>query len=91
MPGSSLMVPMRYSVTAADAVIDRLERAKNPGAEGKALCVELIRAMREIPGVAGVHVMAYRREELVQEIVQEAGIRSPGDRDDLPAAYGPAV
>ena len=30
--------------------------------------------MREIPGVAGVHVMAYRQEELVAEIIEEAGL-----------------
>ena len=58
-----------------DAVIDRLERAKNPAAEGTALCIELMQAIREIPGVAGVHVMAYRREHLVSEIVLRSGVR----------------
>ena len=28
----------------------------------------------EIQGVAGVHIMAYRQEELVPEIVEEAGL-----------------
>jgi methylenetetrahydrofolate reductase (NADPH) len=27
-----------------------------------------------VPGVCGVHVMAYRQEELVAEIIQEAGL-----------------
>ncbi len=57
-----------------DTVIDRLERAPKPGAEGKRLCIELIQEIREIPGVHGVHVMAYRREHLVGEIVEESGI-----------------
>jgi len=57
-----------------DAVIDRLERAEKPKAEGKKLCVELIQRIREIEGVAGVHVMAYRQEEFVAEIIEEAGI-----------------
>ena len=26
-----------------------------------------------IPGISGVHVMAYRQEELVAEIIEEAG------------------
>ncbi|SEA80558.1 methylenetetrahydrofolate reductase [Rubrimonas cliftonensis] len=56
-----------------DAVIDRLERAANPAEEGKRLCIELIGRMREIHGVAGVHVMAYRREHLVSEIVHASG------------------
>lgn len=57
-----------------DAVIDRLDRARDPGEEGRRLCIELIQAVREMPGVAGVHVMAYRREHLVADILREAGI-----------------
>ena len=30
--------------------------------------------MQEIEGVVGVHVMAYRQEELVAEIIREAGL-----------------
>ena len=57
-----------------DAIIDRLEKAEKPGVEGKKLCIELIQQMREIEGVAGVHIMAYRREHLVGEIIEESGI-----------------
>ena len=42
--------------------------------EGKRLCVEIIQQVREIAGVSGVHVMAYRQEELVAEIIEEAGL-----------------
>ena len=31
--------------------------------------------IREIPGVAGIHVMAYRREHQVSEIVLRSGVR----------------
>ncbi len=41
---------------------------------GKRLCVELIQEVREIEGVSGVHVMAYRQEELVAEVIEEAGL-----------------
>ena len=58
-----------------DAVIDRLDRAAKPAAEGTALCIELMRRIREIPGVAGIHVMAYRREHLVSDIVLRSGVR----------------
>lgn len=57
-----------------ETVIDRLERAAKPAEEGKKLCIELIQQMREISGVKGVHVMAYRREHLVYEIIKESGI-----------------
>lgn len=63
-------------VVIPDEIVNRL--AKTPKerklAEGKAICVEIIQQVREIPGVAGVHVMAYRQEELVAEIIAEAGL-----------------
>jgi methylenetetrahydrofolate reductase (NADPH) len=57
-----------------DHVIDRMEKAAKPGEEGKRLCIELIQQIREIKGVAGVHVMAYRRENQVSEIILESGV-----------------
>ena len=57
-----------------DSVVDRLN--KTPKArwveEGMTICVELIEQIRVIEGVAGVHVMAYRQEELVVEIIRRA-------------------
>ncbi|WP_044008436.1 methylenetetrahydrofolate reductase [Leisingera methylohalidivorans] len=57
-----------------DAVIDRMEKAEKPGQEGKKICVELIQQMREIAGVSGVHVMAYRKEHEVSEIIRASGV-----------------
>lgn len=59
-----------------DAVVERLRKTPKAQkrAEGKRICVEIIQQVREIEGVAGVHVMAYRQEELVAEIVEEAGL-----------------
>ena len=57
-----------------DALISRIERAAKPVEEGKRICIELIQQIRVIKGVAGVHVMAYRREHLVGEIIEESGI-----------------
>jgi methylenetetrahydrofolate reductase (NADH) len=58
-----------------DAVIERLEGSGKPAEEGAELCIELMQQIREIPGVAGIHVMAYRREHLVSEIVLRSGVR----------------
>jgi 5,10-methylenetetrahydrofolate reductase len=70
-----------------DAVIERLEGAEDQKREGKNICVEIIQQCREIAGVSGVHVMAYRQEELVAEIVHETGIlrgRRPWQRQPSP-------
>jgi 5,10-methylenetetrahydrofolate reductase len=74
-----------------DAVVERLERAQNPRAEGKRLCIELIQEIREIGGVSGVHVMAYRQEEYVAEIVHDSGVlkgRIPWSRQVQSAVLG---
>jgi len=57
-----------------DGVIARLEGAQDQKVEGKRLCIEIIQEVREIPGISGVHVMAYRQEQYVSEIVHESGI-----------------
>jgi methylenetetrahydrofolate reductase (NADPH) len=57
-----------------DELIRRVEGSATPGEEGKRICIELIQRIREVRGVAGVHVMAYRREHLVEEIVEESGV-----------------
>ncbi len=47
----------------------------------------MIQQLREVQGVAGVHVMAYRQEEYVSEIVHESGVlegRAPWRRDFVP-------
>jgi 5,10-methylenetetrahydrofolate reductase len=57
-----------------DAIIARLEGAADQKAEGKRLCIDIINEVKEIAGVSGIHVMAYRQEEYVAEIVHESGV-----------------
>ena len=67
-----------------DAVIARLEGAQDQKREGKQLCIDIINEVKEIEGVAGIHVMAYRQEEHVAEIVHESGVlkgRKPWQRE----------
>lgn len=74
-----------------DAVVERLRTAEKPKLEGRRLCVEIIQQVREIEGVAGVHVMAYRQEETVAEIIDRSGVLSgrvpwyPGRDQDIAA------
>jgi methylenetetrahydrofolate reductase (NADPH) len=63
-----------------DSVVERLRGAQDQAREGRNLCIELIQAIREMRGISGVHVMAYRQEESVAEIVDRSGVlkgRSP--------------
>lgn len=41
-----------------DAVIERLENAEDPQAEGIALCAETMRTLAALPGVSGIHLMS---------------------------------
>jgi len=70
-----------------DSVMARLEGATDEKREGRRICVEMIQALREEPGVAGVHVMAYRQSQYVAEIVRESGVlrgRAPWRRSFVP-------
>ena len=57
-----------------DSVINRLKGAEDQKAEGLQLCIDLIQEIREIEGVDGVHIMAYRQEHNVPDIVTRSGI-----------------
>jgi len=63
-------------VVIPDQIIDRLHKTptEHQQEEGKQICIEIIEQLREIEGVSGVHIMAYRQEELVADIVQKAGL-----------------
>ena len=74
-----------------DALIARLAGAKDQAREGREICIELIQTIREMRGVHGVHLMAYRQEESVAEIVDRSHVlqgRSPWypGRDEAPPA-----
>ncbi len=47
-----------FGVHVPEPTIARLEGAADQAAEGRKICAELIQGLREIPGVAGAHVMA---------------------------------
>lgn len=59
-----------------DQIIDRLRKAGKDRVkeEGINICVETIQRLREIEGVAGVHLMAIEWEEMVPAIVEKAGL-----------------
>ncbi|WP_446011613.1 acetyl-CoA decarbonylase/synthase complex subunit delta [Candidatus Electrothrix sp.] len=65
-----------------DEVINRMKGAKDKKQEGINICVDIINQVKEIPGVAGVHVMAIEWEEAVPEICEKAGLLPRPTFDD---------
>ena len=64
-----------HGVTVPEPVIARLEGAADPAAEGRRLCVEMIQGLAEIPGVAGVHVMApLQGADAIAQEIADSGI-----------------
>ena len=59
-----------------DEVVDRMASAPKGEAKqmGIDLCVDIIKQVRQIEGVAGVHIMAIEWEEAVAEICEKAGL-----------------
>ncbi|MFC1862444.1 methylenetetrahydrofolate reductase [Thermodesulfobacteriota bacterium] len=59
-----------------DDVIKRMEGVPKDKQkdEGINICVETIQRLREMKGVSGVHIMAIEWEEVVEEIVDRAGL-----------------
>lgn len=69
-----------------EQLLHRLEQSTDQKREGAKICVELIRALRRMEGIAGVHVMAHRNESLVPEILRESGVAE--ERNAAPARPG---
>ncbi|HZR61490.1 MAG TPA: methylenetetrahydrofolate reductase [Xanthobacteraceae bacterium] len=59
-----------YGTIIADALIKRMEGAADPAREGIAICAELIEELSQIPGIAGVHIMAPGNDAAIPEVIQ---------------------
>lgn len=64
-------------VHVPESMIARIEAAKDQRAEGLEILVETIRALRAVDGVAGVHLMGHRNEEILAEAIRRSGVRLP--------------
>ncbi len=61
-------------IEVPEDLIKRMASASDAGAEGIKVTIELINAVREIPGVKGVHLQAIEAERLLPEVVEGAGL-----------------
>lgn len=63
-------------VIIPDKIVERLRKTpkEQKVEEGKRICIEIIEQVKEIEGIAGVHIMAFRQEKHVPDMVQAAGL-----------------
>ena len=61
-------------IEVPDEMIRRMKSSPKPKAEGLKITVELINAIKEIPGVKGVHLQAIETESLLPDIIKSAGL-----------------
>jgi methylenetetrahydrofolate reductase (NADPH) len=63
-----------FGTIIPDAFIERLDKAADPKAEGRRICIEVLRELAEIPGVAGAHVMAPMNFAEIPVVIAESGV-----------------
>ncbi|MGH6790637.1 MAG: methylenetetrahydrofolate reductase [Pseudolabrys sp.] len=61
-----------FGTIIPDALVDRMEKASDPAAEGQRICLELIEQLGAVKGIAGVHIMAPGNDAVVPGIIAEA-------------------
>jgi methylenetetrahydrofolate reductase (NADPH) len=61
-----------FGAIIPDAIVERMERAADPAAEGRRICIEMVRELSDIPHVAGVHIMAPGNDAAVPDIITAA-------------------
>jgi methylenetetrahydrofolate reductase (NADPH) len=67
-----------FGVSIPSGIIERLDRAADQRAEGVAICVELMQALKKTPGINGVHLMApMQGSEAIAEAILASGLRKP--------------
>jgi len=75
-------------VNIPDHIIDRLAAAEDPLHEGMKIAAEQVRAARQL--CQGVHMMAVRREDLIPQILEMAGVEPQQQKQSI-VAPSPAL
>ena len=63
-----------FGTIVPDAIVERLEKASDPRGEGRRICVEVLRELARIPGVAGAHIMAPMNFGEIPAVIEEAKV-----------------
>jgi methylenetetrahydrofolate reductase (NADPH) len=64
----------RSRVRIPDSLVQRLERAKDPRAEGLAICAEQLTQLARIPGVSGANIIATTDLTMIPEVIDAADL-----------------
>jgi methylenetetrahydrofolate reductase (NADPH) len=64
-----------FGTLIPDETVERLERAADPKAEGKRICIELMQEFAETPGIAGAHIMAPQSLSSIPEVISESRVK----------------
>ena len=72
--GSGAIPVVGFGTLIPDAMLSRLEKAADPKREGRRICIEVLRELADIPGVAGAHVMAPMNFAEIPNVIVESGV-----------------
>jgi methylenetetrahydrofolate reductase (NADPH) len=61
-----------FGTIISDAIVERMDEAADPAAEGQRICLELLEELSAIPGAAGAHLMAPGNEAAIVDVLKAA-------------------
>lgn len=61
-------------IVIPDEIFTRMANAENAKEEGEKIALEIVRQLKEMPGVHGVHIMAVGWEDIVSAVAEKAGL-----------------
>ena len=61
-----------------ESMIRRMEGAADPREEGIRIAVETIQALREVPGIRGIHLMPLMWESVTPRLIEDSGLAERG-------------
>jgi len=61
-----------FGAVIPEALIERMDRASDPVAEGRRICIDVVQELSKIPQVAGVHIMAPGNDAVVPDVIRAA-------------------
>jgi methylenetetrahydrofolate reductase (NADPH) len=63
-----------YGTLIPDAIVERLDKASEPRAEGRRICVEILQELAETPGIAGAHIMAPQNFAEIPSVIADSDV-----------------
>jgi methylenetetrahydrofolate reductase (NADPH) len=63
-----------YGTIIPEDIVQRLEKAADPKLEGRRICIEILRELAEMPGIAGAHIMAPQNFAEIPAVIAESGV-----------------